>query len=97
MVISVGHVFNVTTSLRPLLLDPRQSEIDQIREDKQKRGKSQRLSKFSLARLQDDRRRQHPRLPTDIPAHHHRGADLRDHGTESGHERGQERQTCLPP
>ena len=83
--------------LTPFLLNPCQREIDEICEDKQQRGKSQRLPEFTFARFKDNRGRQHTRLPADIASHHHRRADLRDNGTEPSHERGQERQTCLSP
>ena len=76
--------------LRTLLLDPRQSEIDEICENKQERGKRKRLPKLTFARLKDDGGCQHTRLAADISSHHHGCADLRDNGTKSSHERGKE-------
>src|SRR5688572_8121812 len=80
-----------------LLLNPCQSEIDEISENKQKGGKREGASKFTFARFKDNCRRQHASLAANISTHHHGRADLRDHGAESGHEGSQKRQARLSP
>src|SRR5215207_2628653 len=82
---------------RTLLLDPRQREVDQIRENQQKRGKCKCLAELAFTRLKDDCGRQYTRLPADIPSDHHRGTHFRDHGAKSSHQGSQEGQPRLPP
>src|SRR5215469_11333694 len=79
-----------TDSGSVLLLDPRQRPVYQEGQGEEDHGERDGDVEVTLRRLQHGRRRQHPRLTSDVPANHQGGPDLGDDGAEAGHAGGQE-------
>ena len=68
------------------------TKIRAKQDDRQRDGRGE----VAPLHLQHHRRRQHPRLPRQVAADHHRRPDLRDGAPETGHHRRQQRQLRLP-
>src|SRR2546422_4631224 len=80
---------------RVALLDRGQGPVhEEDQHEEQQRERDGDLE-VPLAGLEHHRRRQRARLPLDVPADHHRGADLRDDAAEAGHDRGEHGQARL--